>query len=191
MENPGKYRNQEVGVFQGSRVAHMAPPAENVAYLMNDLFGYLKRDEDLTLIQSGVFHYEMEFIHPFLHGNGRVGILWQTVILLNEYPVFEFLPFETLISQTQHDYYDALGKSDREGNLAIFTEYMLSVIEKSLTDLLDFNSRIFSDIDRLEHFIALGKKKFSPRKDYMNVFKDISSAPTSRNLKKGARITYV
>lgn len=187
IENPGKYRNQGVGIFQGSRVAHIAPPAENVTYLMNDLFGYLKRNEDLTLIKSCVFHYEMEFIHPFLDGNGRMGRLWQTVILLNEYPVFEFLPFETLISQTQQDYYDALGKSDREGNSTIFIEYMLSVIEKSLTELLDFNNRIFSDIDRLEYFIALGKKEFS-RKDYMNVFKDISSATASRDLKKGLEL---
>jgi Fic family protein len=187
IENPGKYRNQGVGIFQGSRVAHIAPPAENVTYLMNDLFGYLKRNEDLTLIKSCVFHYEMEFIHPFLDGNGRMGRLWQTVILLNEYPVFEFLPFETLISQTQQDYYDALGKSDREGNSTIFIEYMLSVIEKSLTELLDFNNRIFSDVDRLEYFIALGKKEFS-RKDYMNVFKDISSATASRDLKKGLEL---
>lgn len=184
IENPGKYRNQGVGILQGSRVAHIAPPAENVTYLMNDLFGYLKRNEDLTLIKSCVFHYEMEFIHPFIDGNGRMGRLWQTVILLNEYPVFEFLPFETLISQTQQDYYDALGRSDREGNSTIFIEYMLSVIEKSLTELLDFNNRIFSDIDRLEYFIALGKNEFS-RKDYMNVFKDISSATASRDLKKG------
>jgi Fic family protein len=116
-----------------------------------------------------------------------MGRLWQTVILLNEYPVFEFLPFETLISQTQQDYYDALGKSDREGNSTIFIEYMLSVIEKSLNELLDFNNRIFSDVDRLEYFIALGKKEFS-RKDYMNVFKDISSATASRDLKKGLEL---
>ena len=187
IENPGKYRNQGVGIFQGSRVAHIAPPAENVTYLMNDLFQYLKSNEDLPLIKSCVFHYEMEFIHPFLDGNGRMGRLWQTVILLNEYPVFEFLPFETLISQTQQDYYDALGKSDREGHSTIFIEYMLNVIEKSLIDLLDFNNRILSDIDRLEYFIALGKKEFS-RKDYMNVFKDISSATASRDLKKGLEL---
>jgi len=187
IENPGKYRNQGVGIFQGSRVTHIAPPAENVTYLMNDLFVYLKSNEDLTLIKSCVFHYEMEFIHPFIDGNGRMGRLWQTVILLNEYPVFEFLPFETLISQTQQDYYDALGKSDREGNSTIFIEYMLDVIDKSLIELLDFNNRIFSDIDRLEYFIALGKKEFS-RKDYMNVFKDISSATASRDLKKGLEL---
>jgi Fic family protein len=97
------------------------------------------------------------------------------------------LPFETLISQTQQDYYNALGKSDREGNSTNFIEYMLDVIDKSLIELLNFNNRILSDIDRLEYFIALGKKEFS-RKDYMNVFKDISTATASRDLKKGIEL---
>ena len=187
IENPGRYRNQGVGIFQGSRVAHIAPAAVNVTYLMNDLFRYLKDNEHLSLIKSCVFHYEMEFIHPFIDGNGRMGRLWQTVILMNEYPVFEFLPFETLISQTQQEYYDALGKSDREGNSTVFIEYMLDVIGKSLIELLNFNNRTLSDIDRLEYFVALGKKEFS-RKDYMNVFKDISSATASRDLKKGLEL---
>ncbi len=187
VDNPGKYRNQEVGIFEGSKVTHIAPPAENVTYLMNDLFNYLKNNEDITLIKSCVFHYEMEFIHPFIDGNGRMGRLWQTLILLNKYPVFEFLPFETLISQMQQDYYKALGKSDREGNSTIFIEYMLYVIEKSLIELLNYSNRTLSDIDRLEYFISLGKKEFS-RKDYMNVFKDISSATASRDLKKGVEL---
>ena len=190
IENPGKYRNQDVGIFQGSRVAHIASPAKNVTYLMDDLFTYLKSDDELSLIKSCVFHYEMEFIHPFLDGNGRMGRLWQTVILLNMHPVFEFLPFETLISQTQQDYYDALGKSDREGNSTFFIEYILDVIERSLIELLNFNNRVLHDIDRLEYFIALGIKEFS-RKDYMNVFKNISSATASRDLKKGIEMNLL
>ncbi len=187
IEHPGKYRNRGVGIFQDSKVTHIAPPAENVIYLMNDLFKYLKSSDELTLIKSCVFHYEMEFIHPFMDGNGRMGRLWQTVILLNEYPLFESLPFETLISQTQQSYYDALGKSDSEGNSTFFIEYMLDVIEKSLIELLNFKNRILKDIDRLEYFIAIGKREFS-RKDYMNVFKDISSATASRDLKKGVEM---
>jgi len=189
IENAGKYRNQAVGIFQGKKVAHIAPPAENIPFLMKDLFEYLKDKDELTLIKSCVFHYEMEFIHPFIDGNGRMGRLWQTVILMNEYSVFEFLPFETLISQSQQEYYEALAKSDNKGSSTIFIEYMLHVIEKSLIELLTYNNRIFSDIDRLEYFRALGKNEFT-RKDYMNVFKDISSATASRDLKKGVEIKF-
>jgi Fic family protein len=187
VESAGKYRNKSVGIVKGNNIEHVAPPYENVRYLMKDLFEYLKDDDELALIKSCVFHYEMEFIHPFIDGNGRMGRLWQTLILFNEYQVFEFLPFETLISETQVEYYKSLSMSDKMGKSTPFIEYMLGVIEKSLEELLNFNNRILKDIDRLEHFLNLGIKNFS-RKDYMNVFKDISSATASRDLKKGIEL---
>ncbi len=184
IESAGKFRKQGVGIVKGTKVEHIAPPFENVPYLMKDLFEYLKDDEELTLIKSCVFHYEMEFIHPFLDGNGRMGRLWQTLILMTEYPVFEFLPFETLISKTQDEYYKSLALSDQSGKSTYFIEYMLEVIDKSLENLLSYNNRILKDIDRLEYFSKLGIKEFN-RKDYMNIFKDLSSATASRDLKKG------
>lgn len=187
IQSPGKYRTKGVGIVKGNIVEHIAPPAENVPYLMKDLFEYLKDSEELTLIKSCVFHYEMEFIHPFIDGNGRMGRLWQTLILMSEYPVFEFLPFETLISQTQNEYYNSLAMCDKLGKSTMFIEYMLGVIDKSLSSLLDYNNRIFKDVDRLEYFIKLGAKEFT-RKDYMNTFKNLSSATASRDLKKGLEL---
>jgi Fic family protein len=116
-----------------------------------------------------------------------MGRLWQTLILMSEYPVFEFLPFETLISQTQTEYYKSLALSDKVGKSTIFIEYMLGVIDKSLEGLLNYNNRIIKDIDRLEHFMNLGIKEFT-RKDYMNIFKDIASATASRDLRKGVEL---
>jgi Fic family protein len=184
IENPGKYRSKGVGIVKSNKVEHVAPPHENVPFLMKDLFNYLNDSEELTLIKSCVFHYEMEFIHPFLDGNGRMGRLWQTLILMHEYPVFQFLPFETLISKTQDEYYKSLSLSDKNGKSTFFIEYMLDVINKSLENLLSYNNRILKDIDRIEYFIRLGAKEFT-RKDYMNTFKDLSSATASRDLKKG------
>jgi Fic family protein len=190
IENPGKYRNQNVGIFEGSRVAHVAPPHEKVPMLMKDLFSYLKSKDEITLIKSCVFHYETEFIHPFLDGNGRMGRLWQTVILMKEYPVFEYLPFETLISLTQKDYYDVLAKCDNRGDSTEFIEYMLNIIDSSLNELLSFNNRLVSDIERINYFISLGKFEFS-RKDYMNVFRNLSSSTASRDLKKGVDLNLL
>ena len=187
IESAGKYRKQGVGIVKGTKVEHIAPPHENVPHLMKDLFEYLKDSDELTLIKSCVFHYEMEFIHPFLDGNGRMGRLWQTLILMSEYPIFEFLPFETLISQTQDDYYKSLSLSDKSGKSTYFIEYMLDVIDKSLGGLLNYNNRILKDLDRLEYFLKLGIKEFT-RKDYMNIFKDLSSATASRDLKKGIEL---
>ena len=164
IDRPGQYRTENVGIIQGSKVAHLAPPAGNVHFLMSELFEYLKNEDDPTLIKSCVFHYEMEFIHPFVDGNGRMGRLWQTIILMQEYPVFEYLPFESLISQTQEKYYEALSKSDKAGKSTVFIEYMLKVIDESLGQLLNFNNRTLSAEDRLEYFVSLHKKEFT-RKD--------------------------
>ncbi|WP_396127448.1 Fic family protein [Aurantibacillus circumpalustris] len=181
---PGKYRKQGVGIVKGTKLEYVTPPYKNVPYLMRDLFAYLKNSDELIIIKSCVFHYEMEFIHPFLDGNGRLGRLWQTLILMSEYPIFEFLPFETLINQTRREYYKSLAMSDKAGNSTFFIEYMLEVINESLKGILSCNNRILKDFDRLEYFITLGMKKFT-RKDYMNIFKDLSSATASRDLKKG------
>lgn len=185
--NAGTYRNQNVGIVKGSKIAHIAPPAANVPFLMKDLFEYLKKSDEIVLIKSCVFHYEMEFIHPFLDGNGRMGRLWQTRILMEKYPVFEFLPLETLISKNQENYYNALAKSDQLGTSTVFIEYMLGIIDVSLSQLLDFNNRTLTDKDRLDYFVSLQKTEFT-RKEYMNIFKDISSATASRDLKKGVEL---
>ncbi|WP_179009562.1 Fic family protein [Winogradskyella forsetii] len=187
IENAGEYRQQGVGIVKGAKVEHMAPPFKNVPYLMKDLFEYLSKEDEIILIKSCVFHYEMEFIHPFIDGNGRMGRLWQTLILMEKYPVFEFLPFETLISNDQEKYYKALSESDKSGQSTKFIEYMLNVIDMSLNDLLGFKNRTLNEKDRLDYFVAMNKSEFS-RKDYMAIFKDISSATASRDLKKGVAL---
>jgi Fic family protein len=185
----GKYRNKAVGIVKGTNVEHIAPPHQHVPHLMKDLFAYLQHSDDLTLIKSCVFHYEVEFIHPFIDGNGRMGRLWQTLILMNEYPIFDFLPFETLISDTQEEYYKSLALSDKTGKSTIFIEYMLQVIDQSLEKLLDYNQHVLKDTDRIEHFLTLRFNEFT-RKDYMAVFKNISTATASRDLKKGIALNY-
>ena len=187
IDKPGKYRTQSVGIVKGTKVEHLAPPYENLPFLMKDLFDYLKKSDDPNLVKSCVFHYEMEFIHPFIDGNGRMGRIWQTLILMEKYPVFEFLPFETLISKNQKDYYNALSISDKFGNSTAFIEFMLKQINVSLNELLTQNYRNLSMIERIEYFMFSRKEDFT-RKDYMEVFKDISTSTASRDLKKGIEL---
>jgi len=188
--NPGKYRNKSVGIVKGQEVAHVAPPFENVPFLMKDLFTYLKKSDEIALMKSCVFHYEMEFIHPFLDGNGRMGRLWQTIILMEKYPVFEFLPFETIINTTQNDYYQSLALSDKAGNSTQFIAYMLQVIDDALGQLLNFNNRTLRELDRIDYFLKISSNTFT-RKDYMNIFKDLSTATASRDLKKATEMKLI
>jgi len=179
-KDAGKYRTGGVGIVKGSQVAHLAPPATNVPFLMKDLFKYLKTDETM-LIKSCVFHYEMEFIHPFSDGNGRMGRIWQTLLLMQKYPVFEFLPFETLISKNQEKYYQALATSDNQAESTFFIAFMLQILNESLDELLLERVGPMSSSQRMGIFLASGIKEFT-RKNYMVYFKTISSATASRDL---------
>lgn len=182
IESAGRLRSKSVGIVKGSEVAHIAPPSDMLKPLMNDLFNYLINDDDLILIKSCVFHYEMEFIHPFIDGNGRMGRLWQTLILKDSYPVFEFLPIETLIKEQQEKYYEALVKSDNTGESTLFIEFMLEIILKSLLELLSIQNVSLFNIDRINLFKSIIKVDYFKRKDYLKNFREISSATASRDL---------
>lgn len=183
IESAGRLRSKSVGIVKGSEVAHIAPPSDMLKPLMNDLFDYLKNDDDLVLIKSCVFHYEMEFIHPFIDGNGRMGRLWQTLILKDTYPVFEYLPIETLIKERQKQYYESLGKSDNTGESTVFIEFMLEIIFESLVELLNIQNINLTNIDRLNQFNSIVKKDYFTRKEYLKKFREISSATASRDLR--------
>ncbi len=184
IEGEGKYRTKGVGIIKGSKVEHLAPPSKNIPFLMKELFQYLKDKSEITLIKSCVFHYEMEFIHPFLDGNGRMGRLWQTLILIQEYPIFEFLPFETIIAKNQKQYYKALSLADKQGKSTVFIEFMLKVLDQSLSDLLGNSTKKLNELERMELFLENCKIEFT-RKDYLNYFNDMSTATASRDLLSG------
>lgn len=183
IDTAGKLRNWSVGIVKGSEVAHVAPPHDILMPLMNDLFQYLKDDDDLVLIKSCVFHYEMEFIHPFLDGNGRMGRLWQTLILAKTYPVFEFLPIEALIKERQEVYYETLATCDRVGESTFFIEFMLEILLEALNNLLNIQNVSLKDLDRIGIFRSIAQSDFFTRKDYLKNFREISSATASRDLK--------
>jgi len=183
VEDAGKLRTKNVGIVKGSKVAHVAPQGALIKGLMNDLFSYLEKDQEILLIKSCVFHYEFEFIHPFSDGNGRMGRLWQTLILMQKYPVFAYLPVESLIKENQEAYYEALSISDKSGHSTVFIEFILNIILKALEELLKTQNRTLTTEDRIELFKAIISTKEFSRKDYLESFKNISQATASRDLK--------
>ena len=134
VDDAGKFRRSGVGVFSEHGLVHMAPPADRVPMLMDDLFGWLKESKDHLLIRSCVFHYEFEFIHPFIDGNGRTGRLWQSLILGKLHPLFEHLPLENMVYANQQAYYDAITASTNAGQSGPFIDFMLNEIYKTLKE---------------------------------------------------------
>ena len=132
VNDAGHYRTGGVGVFGNQGLVHLAPPAERVPLLMADLFDWLKHSNDHLLIRSCVFHYEFEFIHPFIDGNGRMGRLWQSLILGKLSPVFEHLPIENMVYANQQEYYNAIASSSKKGESGHFILFMLKEILKTL-----------------------------------------------------------
>lgn len=134
---PGKYRNHGEGVFDGSKVIFVAPPHDLVPSLMKDLFKWLKNDEETPmLIKSCIFHYEFVFIHPFSDGNGRLARLWQNILLCKWKPVFEYIPIESFIQKYQQEYYNKIALCHSNGKSNDFIEFMLTIIDSTLDDIL-------------------------------------------------------
>ena len=131
----GRFRSEGVGIFDGNKLIHMAPPADLVAGEVEDLFAWYEDSDLHPLVKSGIFHYEFEFIHPFQDGNGRMGRFWHTVLLGTYNEVFYWLPVEELIQSRQKDYYDALAMSDKKVDAAYFVELILELILEALKEI--------------------------------------------------------
>lgn len=134
VDNAGQYRKGGVGVFAGEQCIHMAPPADRVPTLMADLFEWISQTDTHPLVSSCVFHYEFEFIHPFMDGNGRMGRYWQTILLSRWKGIFAWLPVETIVKQHQQDYYNAIAQSDAQGESTAFIAFMLRCILQSVKE---------------------------------------------------------
>jgi len=184
VNNPGKFRKSQVGILKGKQVAHIAPGFDMVPGLMNDLFEYLQKDTDLEIIKSCVFHYEMEFIHPFEDGNGRMGRYWQTRLLMSVNPIFEFVPIEKVIKDNQEEYYKVLETSDSSGSSTAFIEFILDVINKSLRETIAESTPTTSDYSKRVDYALSQLHDWFDRKEYLSICKGISTATASRDIKQ-------
>jgi Fic family protein len=132
IDTPGRFRSGGVGIYRGDQLVHMAPPAARVPALVADLLGWLAASDWHPLLVSCVAHYELEFIHPFADGNGRIGRLWQTLILSRWNALLAWLPIEEVIRSRQQGYYESLGRADQQGDLEPFVAYQLEAIHDAL-----------------------------------------------------------
>lgn len=189
ISSAGRWRKGGVGIARGDEIAHVAPPADRVNGLMKDLLAFARRSSGSMLVTSAVVHYEMEFIHPFEDGNGRMGRLWHTLLLCQHHPVFEFVPLESLVRERQCDYYEVLSACDRVGNSTAFVEFAVSLVEEALVRFL---ANLKAEPSTPNHRLELAAQSLRAgdfsRKDYQRLFPNLSTATASRDLRHGVDV---
>ena len=135
VEQSGQFRTVNVGVFAGNQLIHMGARPPFIHSLINDLFEWAKNAEEHPLIKSAVVHFEIEYIHPFADGNGRMGRLWQTLILSQWQPIFAWIPTETIVYENQARYYEVLGRAEKTADSTEFIEFILTAILRAIETL--------------------------------------------------------
>jgi len=187
IRSAGKYRPGAIGILKGERVSHIAPPAKQLPQLMQKLFAFARKSGTLhPLIYGAVMHYEIEFIHPFEDGNGRIGRLWQHLILREYHSFFETVPFESVIRAKQKKYYQVLEKCDRKGDATEFVEFSLQTIAIALKETILITPRRRSTTaERISYARTVFVRQSFSRKDYTGLFPDISLPTASRDLAYG------
>jgi len=164
VDDPGRFRSGGVGIQRGEEIVHLAPPAERVPALIADLMAWLRTTSEHPLIASCVFHYEFEFIHPFQDGNGRMGRLWQTLILSRWNPVFAAVSVETLTGEHQAHYYAALNASNKAVACTPFIEFMLAMIRDALQELIATEQVSEQQTEQVARLLAaMGRTPLSAR----------------------------
>jgi Fic family protein len=185
VDRPGTWRTRSVGIAKGNIVTHIAPPYDRVPGLMNSVLEWLNKETVVPApIRAAVCHYELEFIHPFEDGNGRMGRLWHSLILCHYHPIFAQVPIESAIRTHQAEYYAVLGRCDKAGNSTEFVEFALALTLEALAATTALPISKMSGTGRIETARQrFGSRTFT-RKDYLTVFPTLSSATASRDLQQ-------
>ena len=189
VEESGCFRSRPVGVVdEQGNVLHFGSLPNYVPNLMMELLDWVRDSDFHMLIKSCVFHYELELIHPFVDGNGRMGRLWHTLLLSQWKPMFAWLPVESIIHDRQGEYYQTINRSNMEAESTAFIEFMLSAIKEALMEAVQTGNieNMTADEQRwyqIDHFLK--ENRTITNADVRNML-GVSSATANRILGKMA-----
>lgn len=184
----GYYRKETVVVVEGKKITHIPPMPSEIPDLMREQFDYSRHQKNIPwLIKACVFHYGVQYIHPFVDGNGRMGRIWQHLILLKVSPIFQYVLIGNLIKQNASAYYLSLDKSDKKKNARIFIEFCLQKITHELKRIAK-KHHISSFVSLSRYYEVFTKYKGSfGVKEYHAYFKHLSLSTIRKDLQQGRR----
>lgn len=183
------YRQDNILFYYNNGHLGLSVPVNKMKQGMNELFHYLRYGKDPLLIKSCLSHYSILYYQPFQEDNEKMSRLWQSLLLMKEHPSFEFLPWEKEILNQKKQFNATLPDKERDGNATEFVRFMLKIIDKALTTLLESCRRLVRPLDRIRYFYTLQHASFT-RKDYMLVHKNISQATATRDLDLGVELGF-
>ncbi|MDR3141065.1 MAG: Fic family protein, partial [Tannerellaceae bacterium] len=139
VQESGQFRSVGAAVVNSKHeILHSGADFKQAPALIAELLEWGKTTETHALIKSSAMHFMIEHIHPFRDGNGRIGRLWQTLVLTKWNEIFAWLPVETMIYHNQAKYYEALQQSHKNGvDCSPFIDFMLNVIENAMYQYVD------------------------------------------------------
>lgn len=183
--DPGQYRTGALEVLYGDRPGRRKAAAENIPVHVEQLLHFAGNDEAPLLITSCALHYGLVHLRPFTAGNGRIARLWQKLMLMQQWPVFSFLPLEGFIQQHRTGYYAALEQADRQADCGGFIVFMMERIDEAVHELLQRERTVLSGPERVATFLLGRNRGRFTRKDYRHMFPELSPATASRDLADG------
>lgn len=178
----GHFRTGAMEVMYGDPPPLRTAPADNLPVHVEELLHFIENDDAPPVITSCLLHFALVYLRPFSAGNGRIARLWQRRVLMRYWPVFSFLPVEAFINRTQAAYIAALEYADRQGDCGSFIVYLMERIDEALAELLAAPNPVLTGADRIGIFLKQSSDRPFRRKDYLNMFPELSTATASRDL---------
>lgn len=184
IKSAGHYRKVNVGVVGNQGLKYVAPDYDQVSNLMLKTFKFMKDCRYDHLVMGILGHYQIETVHPFEDGNGRMGRFYQTLYHSHFISrIFNCFSVEAHVFKYQQKYYQALNRSQKQKNSNYFVEYMLNMIQDALDEYFKESNK--SDFaNRLKIARDYFKSEQFKRIDYLKLNPGLSTATASRDLKQ-------
>jgi len=148
--SPGEFRTSQnwIGVANSpiTRATFVPPPVTEMHTALSDLERFLHDDSLPALVHSALAHAQFETIHPFMDGNGRVGRLLITFLLVHRSVLHRpLLYLSVFLKRNRVEYYDRLMAIRRDGDWEGWVRFFLAGVVESAKEATE-SARAINDL---------------------------------------------